>query len=80
MQTTLRLNDNLMRAVKAVAASEGQSLTSFIEESLRMRLTARDNAERSDRPTIPVSSGAGGLMPGVDLDDSASLLDLMEGR
>lgn len=74
------MDDDLMRTVKAVAATEGQSLTSFIEESLKMRLAAREAAQRSDRPMIPVSSGAGGLMPGVDLDDSASLLDLMEGR
>ena len=40
------------------------------------------NANR--RPERPVPAlptfGGGGPLPGVDLDDSAALLDLMEGR
>lgn len=49
----------------------------IIEESLRARL-ARTTAE----PRTPVrltTAGRGGLRPGIDLDDSASLLDVMDG-
>ena len=35
-------------------------------------------SERGSIPPLPTISG-GGLQPGVDLDDSAALLDLMEG-
>lgn len=38
MQTTLRIDNALYRAAKAAAALEGQTLTSFIESALRMRL------------------------------------------
>ena len=80
MQTTLRLDDALLRRAKAVAAEEGETLTAFIEGALRQRLQARERATTATRPAIPVSSGSGGLLPGVDLDDSAALADLMEAR
>jgi hypothetical protein len=79
MQTTLRLDEVLMREVKALAASEGQSLTAFIEESLRIRLAGRESARKTLRPALPVASGVDGLMPGINLDDSSELIDAMEG-
>jgi hypothetical protein len=33
-----------------------------------------------DRPATPLPTSPGALLPGVDLDDSAELLDLMEQR
>ena len=40
----------------------------------------RRPAARAPKPVpLPVFKGKGGLQPGVDLDDSASLLDLMDG-
>jgi len=80
MQTTLRMDDGLLRRAKAVAAEEGESLTAFIEGALRQRLQARERAATATRPEIPVAAGSGGLLPGVDLDDSAALADLMEDR
>ncbi len=38
MQTTLRINDEIYRAAKAQAALEGVTLTSFLEEALKLRL------------------------------------------
>ena len=32
------------------------------------------------RVRVPVSSASGGTLPGVDLDDTAALLDRMDGR
>jgi hypothetical protein len=80
VQTTLRMDDELLRRAKAVAAEEGESLTAFIEGALRQRLEARQQAADAPRPLIPVASGSGGLLPGVDLDDSAALLDVMEDK
>lgn len=71
--------DEVLRAAKAAAAEEGVSLTAFIEAAIRRRLEAREAAATAERPAIPVFAGSGGLRPGVDLDDSAALLDVMEG-
>lgn len=79
MRTTVRLDDTLLGEAKAHAAREGRTLTAFFEDALRRALA--DAARRPERP-IPAlpTFGGGGLLPGVDLDDSAALLDLMEGR
>jgi hypothetical protein len=81
MRTTLDIDDTLHRRAKELAARTGRSLTSVIEDALRQAL--RD-AERTSRraPALPTSRPPGdawGVRPGVDLDDSAALRDLMDG-
>ena len=53
------------------------TLTAIIEESLRARL-GRTTAEPRKRIRLR-TTGRGGLRPGIDLDDSSSLLDAMDG-
>ena len=54
------------------------TLTAIIEESLRERL-ARSQITDEPRPGIRLTTtGRGGLRPGIDPDDSASLLDAMD--
>jgi hypothetical protein len=72
------MEDELLRRAKAVAADAGESLTQFIETAVRYQLSLRE-AAAGDHLDIPVFAGTG-LLPGVDLDDSAALLDLMEER
>ncbi|HZJ47600.1 MAG TPA: CopG family transcriptional regulator [Acidimicrobiia bacterium] len=79
MRTTIRMDDDLLAAVKAEAASSGQTLTAFIEEAAHRQLASRRAATDAPTPDLPVFAGDG-LLPGVDLDDSAALRDLMEGR
>lgn len=77
MRTTIRLDDALLRRAKARAAATGRSLNDFIADAVRAALAAGRTAGRSvDLPTFP----GGVLLPGVDLDDTASLLELMEGK
>ena len=76
MQTTLRLDDDLFRVVKAAAARAGVTLTAFVEDALRMRLAASEQAAEAP-PDLPVFAGDG-LQAGVDLDDTSALLDLMD--
>jgi hypothetical protein len=77
MRTTIRLDDQLLRDAKQLAARTGRTLTAVISDSLREAL-ARDAApEPRQRFQLP-TFGGDGLRPGVDLDDSAALLDLME--
>ena len=79
MRTTVRLDDALLSMAKRHAAETGTTLTALIEDALRERLYRR--AERT-APTGPLrlrTCGGGGTHPGIDLDDSASLLDAMDG-
>lgn len=64
MKTTLDLNDTLVMAAKALAASQNTSLTRLIEEGLQLRL----RVEEAPRPRIPlpVYQGQGGLAEGLD--------------
>jgi hypothetical protein len=75
-RTTVRLPDDLVRQAKRKAAAEGRSLTALIDDGLRKILNAPTPAGRADRVLPPVSTASGGLMPGIDLDDTAALQDL----
>jgi hypothetical protein len=73
----VRLDDDLLAAAKQKAAADHTTLTSLIEDSLRQTLALRA-VEPSERFSIR-PFGAGGTLPGVDLEDSAALRDLMDG-
>jgi hypothetical protein len=77
MRTTIRLDDDLLAEAKQRAARGGLTLTAIIEQALRESFSRRQRRPEP-RPVKLSASGKGGLLPGVDLDDSASLLDLME--
>lgn len=81
MRTTVRLDGELLRQVKAEAARRGETMTALIERGLRLVL-AGSHRGRGRRPRIrlPVSRATGGTRPGVDLNDSRALLDRLEGR
>jgi hypothetical protein len=78
MRTTIRLDDELLTAAKRNAVETGRTLTAVIEDALRQALARRAPDRRAGATELPVARGGGALQPGVDLDDSASLLELME--
>jgi hypothetical protein len=78
MRTTIRLDDRVLVEAKKLAAEKGTTLAAVIEESLRQTLARRKSPSRRRRFRFPVFDG-GGLQPGVDLDDTAALLDRMDG-
>jgi len=80
MRTTVRLDDALLQQARREAGRRGQTLTSLIEQGLRLVLASSSHAQRRARVVLPVCRAGGGALPGVDLDDSAALLDLMERR
>jgi hypothetical protein len=79
MRTTIRINDQLLAKAKRLAVERGTTLTALIEDSLRETFARRATPRRRVKFRFPTFKG-GGLQPNVDLDDSASLLDLMEER
>ena len=76
MRTTIDINDELLRAVKAHAAGERKTLKATLEQALREFLTgpARPAA---GAPPLPTFRGRG-MQPGVDLTDGAALEALMD--
>ncbi|PYV20348.1 MAG: DUF2191 domain-containing protein [Acidobacteria bacterium] len=80
MRTTVRLDEALLRQVKQEAQKRGETLTSMLEQGLRLVLAASRSRPARKRVKLPVSRSGGGTLPGVDLNDSAALLDRMEGR
>lgn len=76
----MRLDDNFLRQVKREAQKRGETLTSMIEQGLRLVLAGSQPKRPRRRVKLPVSRAGGGVAPGVDLNDSAALLDRMEGR
>ncbi len=77
MRTTVRIDDDLLRDVKQYAAEEGMTLTAVLRQALRELLGRHRALKDRERVTLPTFSGDG-LQPGVDLDDAAALLELME--
>jgi hypothetical protein len=78
VRTTVRLEDGLLDQAKREAARRGETLTALIEEGLRLVLIRGQKSGKRRRVVIPVSNTGGGLLPGIDLNNSAALLDLME--
>jgi hypothetical protein len=78
MRTTIRLPDALLRQAKTRASETGSTLNAVIEDAVRAALLRREPVNRAERLVLPTFRGKG-LQPGVDLDDSAALLDLMSG-
>ena len=60
-----------------MAAASHSTVTAFIEDALREALARRHRIGRYEQ-VILKTYGKQGLLPGVDIDDTASMLDLME--
>lgn len=78
MRTTVRMEDGLLRRAKRIAAERETTLTAILEQALREWLDRQRKGRRRERVDLPVSNAGGGVRAGVDLDDSADLLDRME--
>jgi hypothetical protein len=77
MRTTIRLDPKLMEDAKRYALEAGTTLTALIEDALRQALVRRSRPASRQAVRLRTFRGRG-LQPGVDLDDSAGLLDQME--
>lgn len=77
MRTTVDIQEDLLREAKERAARSGRTLGQVVDDALRVLFQRGDRASSRGPVELPTFRGTG-LQPGVDLDDSAALLDLME--
>ena len=75
-RTTVRLPAELLRLAKRKAANEGRTLTSLIEDGLRWAVAEERKATKQKRVLPRVSTATGGLMPGIDISNSAALQEM----
>jgi hypothetical protein len=81
MRITVRLDDALLEQAKREAARRGESLTALIEQGLRLVLAQSRPRERRRRGVVlPTCRAGGGVLPGIELNDSTALLDIVEYR
>ena len=67
-RTTVRLPEDLLKKAKRKAAQEGRTLTSLIEDGLRLVVAEQGKRPKAKRVMPRVSKATGGLRPGVTLD------------
>jgi hypothetical protein len=72
-RTTVRLPEDLLKRAKRKAAADGRTLTSLIEDGLRLVIAENRKAAKVKRIMPRVSKATGGPMPGVDLTDFSAL-------
>ncbi len=75
-RTTIRLPADLLNRAKRKAAAEGRTLTSLIEDGLRLVIAENRKADKGKRVMPPVSTATGGPMPGIDLTDFSALQEM----
>ncbi|MFU8798079.1 DUF2191 domain-containing protein [Methylotuvimicrobium buryatense] len=76
MKTSIDIDDQLLLAAKHQAVQQGCSLKQIIENALRDFVAHQEQP----RPVIKLPTfGGSGLKPGVNLADSRSLNDIMDG-
>ncbi|MGA7304506.1 MAG: ribbon-helix-helix protein, CopG family [Rhodothermales bacterium] len=80
MRTTIDIDDDVMRELKKLAVSTNRTLRSVIEDAVRAELGRREQHAGTIEKTKVVTFKGRGTRPGVNLNSSADLLDLMEGR
>src|SRR6266850_216280 len=65
-RTTVRLPEDLLNRAKRKAAAEGRTLTSLIEDGLRLIVTEKEKDTKRKRVQPRISKATGGPMPWVE--------------
>ena len=80
MKTTVELPDDLLIAAKTRAAETRSTLRELIERGLRHELQRPHREESARRGDIQWVTVDGGVPPGLDLRDRASMSDWLRGN
>lgn len=78
MRTTIHIDDHLFAEIKRIAADTGKTPAAVIQDALCESLARRRAMERP-AVDLPLLHGTG-VIPGMDLSDSAFLLDVTDRR
>jgi hypothetical protein len=76
MRTTISLDEALLKQARQTALNRGISLNELVVTALRLELYRTTKPRPKKEIKLPTFRGRG-LRPGVDLDDSASLEDIL---
>jgi hypothetical protein len=75
-RTTVRLPRDLLARAKRKAAADGRTLTSLIEEGLRLVVSEKQRAPNAKRVLPRYSTATGPPLPGIDISNSAALQEM----
>src|SRR5260370_213565 len=75
-RTTVRLPEDLLNRAKRKAAAEGRTLTSLIEDGLRLMMAEHQKNTKRKRVLPRISKATGGLIPGIELTDLSALQEI----
>ncbi len=77
VRTTVRLDESLLKEAREYASRTDRTLSGLIEDALRsfMRSGRRRLAAK---PSVLKTFRGRGLQPGINLDNTAALLDLLD--
>lgn len=75
-RTTVRLPEDLLDRARRKATAEGRTLTSLIEDGLRLVVSEKRKSAKDKRLLPRVSKAGGGPMPGIELTDLSALQEL----
>ena len=75
-RTTVRLPPDLLNRAKRKAAAEGRTLTSLIEDGLRLVVAENRKSTNGKRVMPSVSTATGGPTPGINLTDFSALQEM----
>jgi len=75
-RTTVRLPKDLLSRAKRKALAENRTLTSLIEEGLRLVVSEQPKKAKAKRILPRHSDAVGGPLPGIDISNSAALQEM----
>ena len=75
----MNIDDHLLAEIKQLAARNHQTMTAVIEDALRQAIAGSNRVRALKKVRLTTVKGKGPRL-GVDLDDSAALLEFMERR
>lgn len=77
MRTTVNISDDLLAEAKVLAVRTRRSLGDVVDDALRILLQRDLQRDSADQSWSFPTTGAGGLQPGVNLDDREAVADLL---
>ncbi len=78
MRTGISIRDELLERARSISQATGKSLGEGIEDALRLTLASSPKRSKATQVQPLKTFRGSGTLPGIDLNSSASLLEIME--